>query len=167
MRRHISVSQCDRGSVPGRGRDLSLPPPSFLSYVYRVLFPLQVTRPKSEAYLTLPSSTEIKKGAWIAQRYSARLRARWSRFRIPAGTGNISPHHRVQNGSGAHLASYSMGTSGSFPGGKTAGACNWPLTPIYCRGQECVELYLHTLNMPSWRGAQLKHGDNFALPLPD
>jgi hypothetical protein len=31
-------------------------------------------------------------------------------------------HHRVQNGSGVHPASYPMGTRGSFPGGKDAGA---------------------------------------------
>jgi hypothetical protein len=29
--------------------------------------------------------------------------------------------HRVQTGSGAHPASYPMGTSGFFPGGKVAG----------------------------------------------
>jgi hypothetical protein len=32
------------------------------------------------------------------------------------------PHHRVQNGSGAHSASYPMGIRGSFPVGKAAGA---------------------------------------------
>jgi hypothetical protein len=42
--------------------------------------------------------------------------------RFPAGAGNFSPHHRVQTGSGAHPASYPMGTTGSFPGGKAAGA---------------------------------------------
>jgi hypothetical protein len=47
---------------------------------------------------------------------------RGSRVRLPAGAGNFSLHHRVQNGSGAHPASYSMGTRGSFPGGKAAGA---------------------------------------------
>jgi hypothetical protein len=31
-------------------------------------------------------------------------------------------HHRVQNGSGAHPASYPMGTRGFFPGNKAAGA---------------------------------------------
>jgi hypothetical protein len=36
--------------------------------------------------------------------------------------GNFSLHHRVQDGSGAHPASYPMGTGGSFPGGKAAGA---------------------------------------------
>jgi hypothetical protein len=45
-----------------------------------------------------------------------------SRVRFPAGAGNFSLHHRVQNGSGAHPASYPMGTMGSFPGGKAAGA---------------------------------------------
>jgi hypothetical protein len=43
------------------------------------------------------------------------------RVRFPAGTENFSLHHRVQNGSGAHPASYPMGTVGSFLGGKAAG----------------------------------------------
>jgi hypothetical protein len=47
---------------------------------------------------------------------------RGSRVRFPAGGGNFSPHHRIQNGSGAHPASYSTGTRGSFTGGKAAGA---------------------------------------------
>jgi hypothetical protein len=47
---------------------------------------------------------------------------RRSRVRFPAGAGNFSLHHRVQNVSGAHLASYPMGARGSFPGGKAAGA---------------------------------------------
>jgi hypothetical protein len=41
-----------------------------------------------------------------------------SRVRFPAGAGNFYLHHRVQNGSGAHPASYPMGTRGSFPGVK-------------------------------------------------
>jgi hypothetical protein len=45
-----------------------------------------------------------------------------SSVRFPVGAGNFSLHHRVQNGSGAHPASYPMGTRGSFPGGKAAGA---------------------------------------------
>jgi hypothetical protein len=44
------------------------------------------------------------------------------RVRFPEGAGNFSLHHRVQNGSGAHPASYSMGTRGSFPGDKAVGA---------------------------------------------
>jgi hypothetical protein len=60
---------------------------------------------------------------------------RGSRVRFPAGAGNHSLHHRVQNSSGAHPASYPMGTRGSFPGGKAAGAWSWPLSSISCRGQ--------------------------------
>jgi hypothetical protein len=45
-----------------------------------------------------------------------------STVRFPAGAGNFSLHHRVQNNSGAHPASYPMGTRDSFPGGKAAGA---------------------------------------------
>jgi hypothetical protein len=52
---------------------------------------------------------------------------RGSRVRFLAGAGNHSLHHGVQNSSGAHPASYSMGTRGSFPRGKAAGA--WSLSP--------------------------------------
>jgi hypothetical protein len=37
---------------------------------------------------------------------------RGSRVRFPAGSGNFSLHHRVQNGSGVHPASCPMGTRG-------------------------------------------------------
>jgi len=47
-------------------------------------------------------------------------------IQIPVGAGNFSPYHRVQTGSGAHPASYTIGTRGSFPGGKAAGAWSWP-----------------------------------------
>jgi len=47
---------------------------------------------------------------------------RGSRVRFSAGTGNVSLHNRVQNGSEAHPASYSMGTKGSFTEVKAAGA---------------------------------------------
>jgi hypothetical protein len=42
-------------------------------------------------------------------------------FRLPAGAGNLSLRHRVQDGSRDHPASYPMGTGGSFPGCKAAG----------------------------------------------
>jgi hypothetical protein len=47
---------------------------------------------------------------------------RGSGVRFPAEAGNFSLHHRIQNGSGTHPASYPMGSRGSFPGGKAAGA---------------------------------------------
>jgi len=46
--------------------------------------------------------------------------ATFSRYICPCG--NFSLHHRVQTDSGAHHASYPMGTSGSFPGDRLAGA---------------------------------------------
>jgi hypothetical protein len=46
---------------------------------------------------------------------------RGSRVWFLAGAGNFSLHHRIQNGSGAHPASYSMGIRGSFPGVKRPG----------------------------------------------
>jgi hypothetical protein len=45
---------------------------------------------------------------------------RGSRARFPAGAGNFSLHHRVQNGSAAHPASYPMGIRDSFLVGKAA-----------------------------------------------
>jgi hypothetical protein len=47
---------------------------------------------------------------------------RGTRVRFPTGARNFSLHHRVQNGSVAHPASYPMGTRGYFLGFKAAGA---------------------------------------------
>jgi hypothetical protein len=58
----------------------------------------------------------------IALGYGLDDRGSW--FRFPEGAGTFSLHHRVQNVSGAHPASYPMGTRVSFPGGKAAGACS-------------------------------------------
>jgi hypothetical protein len=62
--------------------------------------------------------------------YSAGLRARLSGVRVPTGAGNFSLHHRFQTYFGAHPASCTMDTRGSFPGDKAAGAWSWPLTSI-------------------------------------
>jgi hypothetical protein len=56
------------------------------------------------------------------------------RVRFLAEAGNFF-HYRVQNDSRAHSAFYPMGTGCSFPGGKAAGAWNWPLISVYCRGR--------------------------------
>jgi hypothetical protein len=53
-----------------------------------------------------------------------------SRVPFPTGAANFSLHHHVQNGSGAHPASYPMDTRGSFSGGKATGAWSWPLNSI-------------------------------------
>jgi len=49
---------------------------------------------------------------------------------LPAEAGSFPLHHHVQNGSGAHPASYPKGTRGYFHGGKVSGAWSWPLTSI-------------------------------------
>jgi hypothetical protein len=49
------------------------------------------------------------------------LEYRGSGVRFPAGAGNYSLNHRVQDGSGAHPASYPMSTRSSFPGGEAIG----------------------------------------------
>jgi hypothetical protein len=59
-------------------------------------------------------------------------------------------------GFGAPSASYPMGTRCSFPGGKVAGTWSWLPPPSSAEVKECVELYLHFPNTPSWRGAWFK-----------
>jgi hypothetical protein len=51
-----------------------------------------------------------------------RLDSQGSRVQFLVGDGNFSLHVHIQNSSGAHPASYPMGTRGSFPGGKAARA---------------------------------------------
>jgi hypothetical protein len=53
--------------------------------------------------------------------------------------------HVVQTGSGAHPASYSMGTEGSFLGGQAAGAWSWPLTST---SAEVNKTWIYTSNPP-------------------
>jgi hypothetical protein len=95
-----------------------------------------------------------------AQWYSAGLRAGWLEVRVPAEAGNFSLHHCVQTGSGAHPTSYPMGTKGSCPGGKAGGAWSWTSSV------EVKNAWSYTSTRPitpSWRGAQLKHRDNFTF----
>jgi hypothetical protein len=79
-------------------------------------------------------------GAEIAQWYCAGLRAGWSGVRVPTGVGNMSLHHRDQIGSGAHPASYPMGTRGSFPLGKSGQGVK-------------LTTHLHLVSRPRVRGA--------------
>jgi hypothetical protein len=69
----------------------------------------------------------------------------------------------VQNCSGAHPASYSVGTRDSFPGVNRLGREADRSSPSNADVKEWVELYLHSPDTPSWRGAQLKHRDNFTF----
>jgi hypothetical protein len=61
--------------------------------------------------------------SWVS--IETRLRDERLRVWFLAGDRNFSLHHRVPSSSGAHAASYPIGT-----GGKAAGAWSWPLTSI-------------------------------------
>jgi hypothetical protein len=74
------------------------------------------------------------------------------------GAGNFSLHHRVQNGSEAHPASYPIGTGGSSLGVKRPEREADHSRPCSAEVKECVVLYLHSPNTHSWRGAELKQG---------
>jgi hypothetical protein len=80
----------------------------------------QVIVRASNAFLYFPSPSQNRDSSVsIALGYG--LDDQGPRVRFPAEVGNFSFHHHVQNGSGAHPASYPVGTKGSFPGGKAAG----------------------------------------------
>jgi hypothetical protein len=82
------------------------------------LNPLQINIIFKFTYISVPKSRDSSVGIALG----SGLDDRGSRVRFPAGAGNFSLNHRVQNSSVAHPASYPMGTRGSFPGGKAAGA---------------------------------------------
>jgi hypothetical protein len=72
------------------------------------------------------------------------LDIRGSRVRFPAGAGNSSLQYRVQNGSGAHLASYPMGIRVLSLGVKRPVREADHSPPCSAEVKECVELYLHS-----------------------
>jgi hypothetical protein len=69
---------------------------------------------------------------------------RGSGVRFPAGAGKFSLHHRVQNGSGAHTASYPVNTRVCFPGVTWPGCEADHSPPSSAEVKEWVELYLHS-----------------------
>jgi hypothetical protein len=126
---HVSLPGCNAvewcGRTPTFRRPMLLPSSEVTTWVF---IAVKITSRNRCLFIYFGNSS-----VGIALGYG--LGDRGSSFRFPTGAGNFSLHHRVQNGSGPHPASYPMGTRGSLPGGKAAGACSWPLTSIYCRGQ--------------------------------
>jgi hypothetical protein len=93
-------------------------------------------------YYTYPTISEsCDSSVSIALGY--RLDNWGSRVHFLVGAGNFSLHHHIQNASGAHAASYPMGTRGSFPEGKAARHEADHSPPSRAKVKECVELYLH------------------------
>jgi hypothetical protein len=76
-----------------------------------------------------------------------------SKVRFPAGAGNFSLHHCVQNGSEAHPPSYPMVQGALSLRVKRPGCEADHSPPSSAEVKECAELYFHSPNTPSWRGA--------------
>jgi hypothetical protein len=57
----------------------------------------------------------------------------------------------------------SDGYQGLIRGGKTAGREADQSPPSSAEVKECMKLCFHSPSTPSWRGAQLKHRDNFTF----
>jgi hypothetical protein len=72
---------------------------------------------------------------------------------ILEGAGNLSLRYRVQDGSGAHPTFCPMGTGGFSLGVKRPRreSDHSPLSGAEVK--ECVEIYLHSPDTFSWRGA--------------
>jgi hypothetical protein len=58
---------------------------------------------------------------------------------------NMTCKHKMK----LHPATCPVGARDSFPGGEAARAWSWPLTAIWCRVQEYLELYLNSPSIPS------------------
>jgi hypothetical protein len=84
--------------------------------------------------------------------------------RFPMGVGKFYLRHHVQTGSGAHPASYPIGTGGSFHGGKVAGREADHSPSSSAKVKERVELYLHS--QIRLHAVVLKLSTGTTLPLP-
>jgi hypothetical protein len=117
-------------------------------------FVCQRFRPRTPSFLCNSrvlgsSTTEIRRHIGIG----AGMAIRWTTgLRFPTGPRECSLLHSVKTGSGAHLASYPLGTGGYFSGNKTAGACSWPLTPSSAQVKNGGSI-LPLPHMSSWRVA--------------
>jgi hypothetical protein len=91
-----------------------------------------------------------------------RLDDRGSRVRFPSGAGNFSLHNRVQNVSGAHPASYPMGTGGSFLGVKRPGR-EADHSPPYSAEVKNAWSYTLTPQYVFMAWCLVKHRDSFTV----
>jgi hypothetical protein len=113
---------------------------------------LRVKRPGREADHSPPSSAEVK-NAWSCTPLPQYAFMAWCSEHRENFTLNLT----------SKFSLLSNGHQGLFPWTKAAGAWSWPLTPFSAKVKRWVELYLHSPNTPSWRGAQ---STGTTLPLP-
>jgi len=116
---------------------MSLPSGLFPSdFPTKILFSFLIL--SHACYLSFPSHPwfdlsnniwwRVQIGTVIAQWYG--LWTGWLDVQVSAGAENFPFHHCIQTGSGAHPASYPMGTRDSLPVGNATGKWSWPLTSI-------------------------------------
>jgi hypothetical protein len=98
---------------------------SKVSHVFYVIYYLKVEtnvfrRATNDQVRNVQCKKSRDSSVGIALGYG--LNDRGSRVRFPAGAGNFSLHHCIQNGFGGHAISYPVGTRGCFLWDKAAGA---------------------------------------------
>jgi hypothetical protein len=114
-----------------------------------------ITMPTELVTGSCPGPHEFNPHSSVGMALGYGLDNRGSRFRFPAGAGNFSLHHRVQNGSGARPIQWV----------KRPGREADHLPPSRAEINEYVKLYFYTPNTPLWRSARLKeqYSDNFTF----
>jgi hypothetical protein len=125
--------------------------PSFLFRFFCYYFPF------SRSLKSRDNSVGIALGYWLDDR--------GSRVRFQVGAGNLSLHHRAQNGSGDRPASDWMGTGGSFPGVKRPGR-EADHSPPYSAEVKNTRSYTSTPQYAFMARWLIKHRDNFTFTLP-
>jgi hypothetical protein len=102
----------------------------------------------------------------IAQWCSAWLRARWSEVRVPVGARNFRLTTTPRPALGPTQLSVQWLPVALSLGVKRPGRETDHSPPSSTEVKECVELYFHSPNTPSWRGVRLKKSTVITLPLP-
>jgi hypothetical protein len=132
------------------------PPPTF-----RYSFPFKTQRStvshlSASLFVILMTLSQLVHDSSVGIALGYGMDDNCSRVRFPAGTGNVSLHYRFQNGSGAHPASYPMGTGAVSLGVKRPGRAADHSPPSSAEVKQCVST--------PCRGAQLSTGTTLSLP---
>jgi len=127
---------------------------------------IQKVIPFLSEQLKFDPSLSVAKQFWptgprIIMNQDSSVAQRWATgwtigVRVSARAGNFPLNHRVRKSSGAYPATYLTGTRGSFLRIKRPGREADHSPPFSAEVKDRMELYLHSPNTPSWRGANLK-----------
>jgi hypothetical protein len=126
---HVCASQTFKWSLNSKGEDLTSSRDT--ATITKTINGNKETEVELlDHYLTFKETAQKRTRARIAQLIQ-RLATGWTARRLYFKSQwgqDFSALHVVQIGFGACPASCTMATADSFPGGKAAGAWNWPLT---------------------------------------